>query len=311
MKVLFISSGNKGVTHIVTAQAKSLQLAGVEVGIWPVIGKGLVGYLRAVPALHKYVRRTRPDIIHAHYSLCGITAALATCKPAVVSLMGSDVHTKGPLLILLKLFIRWIWTATIVKSEQMKAALEIGKVAVIPNGVDISIFKPLDRELCLQKLNWDSSKKHVLFVAAMVKQRPEKNLVLAQEAVASCQNPEIELHVVSNVSHADMPCYLNAADVLMLTSKWEGSPNIVKEAMACNRPVVSTEVGDIKWLFGNESGYYVTAHNAEDIRDKLLLCLNAKNEIKGRDRLISLGLDSVKVAANLVQIYKSIVNARS
>ena len=104
-----------------------------------------------------------------------------------------------------------------------------------------------------------------------------------------------------------MPIYLNAADVLLLTSKWEGSPNIVKEAMACNIPAVATEVGDIKYLFGNTEGYYYTDPDPNKLVEYINFVLN--NDIKptGRQRIIDLNLDYDSFAEKLISIYLEIL----
>ena len=104
--------------------------------------------------------------------------------------------------------------------------------------------------------------------------------------------------------------YYNAADLLLLTSKHEGSPNIIKEAMACNCPVVSTDVGDVRWVIGNTKGCYITSSNPVGVAQKVMLALefSEKNSrTKGRERIMELGLDSDTIAAKIIAVYKKVL----
>jgi len=105
-----------------------------------------------------------------------------------------------------------------------------------------------------------------------------------------------------------MPIYLNAADVFLLTSKWEGSPNIVKEAMDCNIPVVATKVGDIEYLFGDTEGYYYTDPDQDKLAEKINYILNNDIKPNGRQRIIELKLDSEAIANQLIQLYREVLS---
>jgi glycosyltransferase involved in cell wall biosynthesis len=306
--VLFICSGARGISPIVSAQAQSLVQCGAEVIIQPISGHGIAGYLRAVPNIRKQIKNLQPNTIHAHYSLCGIVASMATGKRVITSLMGSDVKQSGFFRFVIKYFVKYIWGATIVKSLDMKESLGIDEVNIIPNGVDLDLFRPLNKQECLQRLNWDSSKKHILFVSASSADRPEKNLKLARLSVEKCGEIGTELHVLSNITQSEMPVYLNASDLLLLTSKWEGSPNIVKEAMACNVPVVSTDVGDVKWLFGKVEGYMIAESAPETVADAIKKTIGFINT-GGRSRIIELQLDSHSVAQKLIRLYEEVGSA--
>jgi len=135
--------------------------------------------------------------------------------------------------------------AVVVMSRRMAADLG-GDCRVIPHGVDTEQFRPLDRRLARRELGWDDGRLHVLYPYDTA--RPVKNFPRAERIVGSVADRisgEIALNVVTGVPHERMPAYMNAADALLLTSAHEGSPNAVKEALACNLPVVSTPVGDV------------------------------------------------------------------
>lgn len=301
MRALFVCSGNSGISPIVNSQAESLVKYGVDVEMFPIIGKGVVGYLSAIPKLAKTIKRINPDIVHAHYSFCGIIAALSTGKAVVTSLMGSDVIQSGLMRWVISIFIKHLWSVTIVKSEDMKQRVGITQLIVLPNGVDFEVFKPSDKTDCKNRVDWDINRKHILFAADPT--RPEKNYRLAEQAVRMSEYSNIELKVVFGIPQADIPLYLNASDLLILTSIWEGSPNIVKEAMACNVPVVATDVGDVRMLFGDTKGYLVAESDAKILSEAIQISLNENSPTEGRSRLAFLGIDSNSIAAKLTGIY--------
>jgi len=110
--------------------------------------------------------------------------------------------------------------------------------------------------------------------------------------------------------HQKIPVYFAASHVALLTSLWEGSPNVVKEAMACNCPIVSTNVGDVKWLFGDEPGHFITGFTPEDVAEKIKLALEFSEKYgrtNGLNRIKDLGLDAETVAHKLIDLYKEII----
>ena len=308
MKVLFVFSGNSSyfeISPFIKVQAESLTKYGHRIDYYPVKGKGLWGYLSNITKLSKFIKQSDYDIVHSHYSFCGIVSALATKKPVVCSLMGSDVKESGLWRFIIKYFIMHKWGKTIVKSVDMKTELGIDTVEVIPNGVDLELFKPLDKNDCRKELGWDIGKKIILFAADP--KRPEKNFSLAKKATETLNIQDVELKVVYPVPHKDIPIYLNATDLLLSTSLWEGSPNIVKEAMACNCPIVSTNVGAVKWLLAGVEGCFITTNDPKDVANKIRKALDIKEKTKGREKLISLGLDSEHIAKMIIQVYEEVI----
>lgn len=311
MKVLFVSSGNSkyGISPIVKNQGESLSALGIDVHFFTIQGKGLRGYSKNVLPLRKYISKQTFDVIHAHYSLSALVATMAGCRPLVVSLMGSDIRLGFLIKTAIKICSLLIWDDLIVKSQDMADNLGIDKSKIIPNGVNTSLLKPIDKKTAIKILGWDERKKHILFAADP--SRPEKNFELLKKAYDQLYIKEhIEIHVLKNISHQDIPNYMNAADVVVLTSLWEGSPNVVKEAMACNRPVVATAVGDIAWLFGNRPGHFLTTFDEEDVSNKLRMAMEFAEKVgqtNGRTRIIELGLDSASVAKRIAQVYHQIL----
>ena len=305
INVLFVSGGNysEGISPIIVNQGESLRKNGVNVSYYPIKGKGFKGYLKNVPILRKQLAKNDYDVVHAHYSMSAFVASLAGSKPLFVSLMGSDVKSEKYFKLVLKIFNLFSWKKIIVKSEDMYKSLGIDDALIIPNGVDMNRFKPLDRNESLKFLGWDPTKKHVLFGADPNKK--VKNYPLALEAFNSLDMENVEMHHIIDVPNIEMPYYFNAADVLLLTSHWEGSPNVIKEAMACNTPIVSSDVGDVRKLISDVEGCYITEYNAGDVAKNIKKALSFNKKTEGRKSVQH--LDSSKISKIIVDEYKKYV----
>jgi len=311
MKVLFVSSGNAkdGISPIVRNQGQSLEEQGVEIDFFTIRGKGLWSYLRHIFILRKYLKGNHYDIIHAHYSFCSYVASLSGARPLIVSLMGSDVISRKYPRIIMSFFYNYFWSKTIVKSLEMYQKLGFKEIEIIPNGVDTERFDTSDKRNCQAVLGWDKEKTHILF--ASDPDRLEKNFTLFQRAISLIINDhEIIFHSLKNIPQKDIPDYINAADALVLTSLHEGSPNTIKEAMSCNCPIVSTNVGDVKWVIGNTDGCFIASYEPEDVAEKIKLAIEYRKKhgrTNGRERIIELGLDSKTIAETIIELYKTVL----
>jgi teichuronic acid biosynthesis glycosyltransferase TuaC len=312
MRVLFVRSSNHGIDPISTRQGESLSKLGIEVDYFNIIGRRLWGYLRNVTKLRSYIKNTKPDIIHAHYSLSGFISKMTlTGVPVGVSLMGSDINDAHFILgRTIRIFCKYLWNFTIVKSNELKNKLNVSQSFLIPNGVNIGDFIQYDKKSSLDNLGWDDNKIHIIFGADP--KRIEKNYSLAEKAVTIFKKNfmNTEIHFLMNIDIYKMPYYYNAANLLLLTSLTEGSPNVIKEAMACNCPIVTTDVGDVAWVLGNVDGCYIADFDPGDIASKIKMAyefsLN-RTHTKGRERIIELGLDSEIIAKKILDIYKQIL----
>lgn len=313
MKVLFVSSGNSkwGITPIVKAQGESLKKQGIELEFFPIQGKGMWGYLQNLPLLNRRLDEFRPDLVHAHYSLSAIAASLVCRAPMVVSLMGSDTVVSPINRMFIRFFDAIRWQALIVKSESMKHNIKLSNASIIPNGVDIAHFHPLVQSDCKHQVGFATNKKQVIWLANP--ERYSKNIELASIAFKILNANKIEFKIIHDISHDQVPIYLNAADILLLTSRWEGSPNIIKEAMACNCPIVATNVGDVRHVLGDIEGCFITSFNPADVATKIesaLKFVERRGRTNGRQRILELGLDADSIAKQLIQIYENVLERK-
>lgn len=304
MEILFVSSGNtkNGITPIVFNQGNSLKKIGHEVSFFTIDEQGIKGYFKYIFVLNKFLKRHSYDVIHAHYSLSAIVAALAGGKPLVVSLMGSDVKASPVLKYLIRLCHFLFWKKIIVKSKDMKMSCGIEKAFVLPNGVDFNKFKPISQSDAFKITGWDQDKKHILFAANPI--RKEKNYQLAKKAFDLMDLDAIELHSLIDIPNDQMPYYFNAADVILLTSLWEGSPNVIKEAMACNCKIVSVDVGDIAEVIGKTNGCFIVQFDEKEIASCLIKALDFSIKPEGRTQISHLN-DEI-IAQELTDLYKQV-----
>lgn len=318
MKVLFVCREIPfyGISPIMLRQAEGLMNNNVVVDYFTVKGQGFSAYLKAASGLKKFLA-ARPgyDIIHAHYGLCGLSVTFAaTTEKTVISFMGSElIGDPFPKHFLQNLVIRTInnrcirkFNAIIVKSERMSKALKNKPHHVVPNGVSLEDFYPVDQKEARTKLGFDQTKKLVIFIADPPG-RPEKNLKLAMSAIELLKDPSVELKTLHSMTKEQVNLSYSAADVLLLTSVHEGSPNVIKEAMACGCPIVTTDVGDVKKNIGDLEGCFITTFEPADVANKIRLALSSKRT-DGRQRLVQIGLDSRSSTQRLIEVYKSLLN---
>ena len=321
MKVLFVSSGNtpEKISPVVRNQAKVLAEEGVSVEHFGIVGKGFFGYARNVPKLRNRLRNGSFDLLHAHYGLSGLIALVARKKEKlIVSFMGDDllgsnrpggaVTFMSRFMVRLNIFFsRHFYDHSIVKSSEMYNVLPFNRMSIIPNGVDLAVFKPSDRNEARSRIGVKPGEKLAIFVGSP--DRNEKNYALASEAVSRSAYKDLRLLTVQNIDQNMLPFYYNAADVLLLSSFHEGSPNVIKEAMACNCPVVSTDVGDVRELIAGVEGCYIATYDADDFAAKIdyaLMLSDSGKRSGGREKVISSGLDNKSFSARIIEVYNSL-----
>ncbi|MFC7080018.1 glycosyltransferase family 4 protein [Halorussus caseinilyticus] len=265
-------------------------------------GRSVVDYLRFVPEV--LAESTRDyDLVHANYGLTAPAALAQIRLPVVVSLWGSDLLGE----------FGWLSRAcarradeVVVMSEGMAAELD-RETHVVPHGVNAEQFRPAPKAEARAAVGWTDDARHVLFPydpGRAVKDFPRAGRVV--KAARQRVGDPVELHPLGDVDHGEMPTYVNAADALLLTSEHEGLPNSVKEALCCNLPVVSTDVGDVRERLRGVSPSAV-ADDDEELAAALADVLTDPRRSNGRESVADLRVE--RVAARLAGVYERAVAA--
>lgn len=261
LRVLMVTSewpepGIPRTTAFIRRQAEFVQRAGVNLEVFAFRGgKNPYKYVRAWARLRRMLRARAYDLIHAQFGQSGLLA-FPKRMPLVVTFRGSDVlgivrdrdgrySRTGKILQRASRFVARHADAIILVSQHLAKYLQTrAPVHVIPSGIDFEVFRPIPKDEARKKLGLDPQEKLVLFVGRTNQAR--KRFTLAKHAfeLLNARIPS-RLVVAWNIQHQQIPLYMNACDALVFTSMQEGSPNVVKEALACNLPVVSVKVGDV------------------------------------------------------------------
>ncbi len=300
----------------VKTQVDSLIKAGLEVEVLhPSIGQpALVRYASTIVQIWQKAFSRRYDVINGQYGLWCLICRLQWTTPVVAAYIGDDLlgtikadgnySFKGNAVALLSRQLCYWVEAVIVKSEQMKRAARghQEKIFVIPDGVNFEQFHPVPRPEARKDLGWQQDKYYVLFGNNPL--IPVKNFALAQAAVERirAKGIDIELVVASGLPHATVMQYMNASNALILSSHAEGSPNVVREAMACNVPVVATDVGDVRDVIARTAGCTVcTPNNVEEMAAGIEVALAHTERTTGRQDTQHLASDVI--AQQIIKVY--------
>ena len=376
MKIFIVASDKQGkFAPFIEEQMAALQARGIEVQRYGITGKGIIGYLRELPALRRAIQQHRPHIIHAHYGLSGLLANLQRLVPVVTTYHGSDINVPKILRfskIAMRLSAHNIFVSKRnvaialgdrangeckVESVKCKGTENSGadkqtstpytlhptpKNTLLPCGVNIPLpWSELQHQQVGQlTLNqWVQSKlnkeiKYVLFAGAFdnaVKdstlahqvieianntiseeffdqQHKQHNSTIDRANQHPCAVGEIELIELKGYTRNQVTALMYNCHALLMTSKTEGSPQVVKEAMACGCPIVSVDVGDVaERTSGVEGCYVVTSREPKDIAEALQKALAFNSRTHGRERIIEMGLSNEQVAKQLESIYGSVL----
>jgi teichuronic acid biosynthesis glycosyltransferase TuaC len=299
---------------MVVRQVESLATVGDQTEVLAIRGS-VTDYVRAAVSLFTLnFRRRRYDLIHGHTGHSGVLACLQIRYPVIVSYVGYDLdtpaeHREGPRTQ----FERFVFiqlsrlvAGTIAKSARGQARLPssgIRRNTLLPNGVDRQLFAPMRREEARARLDWIDQDPVVLFAGDPA--RFTKRFELARRTIELAQReiPGLKLAVCNGVVPNEVPVWMNAADVLLLTSIAEGSPNVIKEAMACNLPVVSVDVGDVREVVAGTRHCHICSDEPPALAQAIVEVVGALPERSdGRERTAHLGLE--EIAARLHDTYE-------
>lgn len=330
MKVLIVSRYKTNFADhqlpFVTEQGESLRSLGCEVAYFLVRGN----YLRAVSALKEKIRAWKPDIVHAHFGLSAITAELQSLVPVVTTFHNGETLNWHVNLMTSLFSLRAKHVVYVAQHIRELVYLKANEYSILPCGVNMNDCVVMDHQEARQQLGFEDGVKYILFGGAFDNLR--KNYALLRQAIEQIEQAtwkkveggercgNIVCLEMKGLSRAECVLRMNACDLFALPSHSEGSPQALKEAMACNCPVVATDMADVRSLLGDITGHYILRnprktkerwdgdeHSFNEMVELLKEALQFNERTQGRERIIELGYTNEQVAERLMAIYKSLV----
>lgn len=288
------------ISPFIQDQTRAISQKGVEIDFFLIKGRGFMGYIKNLLSFYKKINTSKPDIIHAHYGLSGLFACLQFKVPVITTFHGSDVNLDKirPFSKVALLLSKY---SIFVSEKLAKKAKAKKNYSIIPCGVDFDLYFPIEKNLARQKLGFKENEIFVLFSSSF--DYYEKNYPLAKKAI-DILDENVNLIELKGYSREEVNLLLNACDVALMTSIFEGSPQFIKEAMASNCPIVSTDVGDVKSVIKETIGCYITSYDAKDVALHLKKALDFNGKTNGRENIRP--LKSNFISNRIIEIYKII-----
>lgn len=308
------------VAPFIVRQVEFLRKHGVTVEVVHFRGYGNpLRYLQAWIQIQSSISQAGFDLVHAQFGQSGLLAGIPKRLPLVVTFRGSDVlgvvgknqhyMLSGRVLQLISRLVAKMADQAIVVSERLIDFLPHREYHVVPSGLDLALFKPMPKAQAREQLGFEQDIPLVLFSGSPSDPRKRHGLACQVVEMARKNFPNVRLVKLESVPYSQVPDYLNACDALLSTSMHEGSPNMVKEALACNLPVVSTDVGDVRQRIGGIEGCYVcVTDHPDDLSSSLVKVLSISKRIDGRKAVFS--LDEGLLSEQVVKIYQLALEKR-
>jgi teichuronic acid biosynthesis glycosyltransferase TuaC len=268
---------------------------------------GIRPYLREALTLARSHRGSHYDVVHSHYGLTGFCAlALRGTRSRVVTFHGDDLRLSKVAPISRLVARLSDLPATVSAGLARSEAAGLGgpgtrrRVAVLPCGIDLERLRPMPRREAREQLGLDPDGRYLLFPADPA--RPEKRVELARQLVPD----GVELIHYDNTPPERVPLYINAANAVLVTSEREGFGLAPLEALACDVPVLATDVGIAPLALGGIAGTLCAPFQ----RDSWLRALaphldHADPRIEGRSRAALFG--SRRMAERVACAYRDLV----
>jgi glycosyltransferase involved in cell wall biosynthesis len=288
-------------------QVEALRQTGIEVDVLFINGRQhKLNYLWGIFRFWWRLLYKRYHLIHAHYAITGLIARLQFFYPVIVTYHGGEVkdHSPGWLKFLARRGPRLFNRIIVVNRHEKELIQDNTNVRVIPCGVNFNEFKPMPMAEARELLELPLDKPLILWAGEYW--QPEKRFELVKTSVEILKQhcTGAELLLVSGKPHTVVPVYMAACDALVLASFSEGSPMVIKEAMACNLPIVSTDVGDVAEIIDGVKGCYLAQPDPVDIAHKLFAAIEPHQRTKGRDKIQH--LNSNQIARQIIELYQNL-----
>jgi teichuronic acid biosynthesis glycosyltransferase TuaC len=303
---MYPSEANPSRGSFIRDLVEDVRVLGVEVEVLAFDGRRRKrAYVQALRELRRAVRASTPDLVHAHYGLTGAVAVGQRSAPVLVTFHGSDTgNPHVPWQAWISWFVARMATPVFVSKDGARR-LGIEGAAVIPAGVDLDLVRPRSKAQARASLGWPSSGRYVLLPGA--RGNPVKGVPLFDAVIRELRGRGLDLTPVSleGFSRKQVGDVMNAVDVTLMTSDFEGSPVAIKESLACLTPVVSVPAGDVPELLAGLPGCEVVAREPAKLADAVLQAFKRGGDPALRKRVER--LSRRHVAERTVALYESVL----
>lgn len=297
-------------------QVNALRSLGHDVQYVTAKKGGIGGYVELYRNLRKAIREVQPDIVHAHYGICGLIANLQRQVPVVTTYPGSDINDKRirPISVMAMRLSKYNLFMSKRQIAKVQRYAKPEKTEIVRYGILSDLFVEQDKAKARKAMGLDADKKYVLFSSKLTRLGKDPDLAKAVVAVVDKRRRESGLSRVEllpltgGYTKEEMVSLMNAVDAAIVTSKSEGSPQFTKEVMACGCPIVSVDVGDVAEQVERLDGCYIAKTREPEELAELLKKAIAFGKTKGHQHIKFMRLDNVQVAERLVEIYEDIIN---
>ena len=311
MNILLVHSGN-AVTDsteytFVKEQGDALESLGIHVSYFAVKGKGAKGYLSCLSKLKQEIKNKKIELIHAHYGLCGALSVLQRSVPVVITFHNGETLTKKGKIISSIAARFSAYNIFVAQHIHDKLLFIPRKYSILPCGINLNQLQLFDKEEAAKNMGLSEDKPNILFGGSF--SNPRKNYPLAKEAIDLLPYP-VNLIEMKGFNRKEVNKLLCGCDLFLLPTKSEGSPQVVKEALGCNCPIVATGVADIPVLLSGVKNSYYTSFEATEIASRIDTILKDGGRSDGRKKIDELKLDNSQVAVSLLKIYNSVLSRK-
>jgi teichuronic acid biosynthesis glycosyltransferase TuaC len=301
----------------VQRQVESLRAVGVDVRVAIVAAQGRWDYVVGRRRLRRLIHESQPDLVHAHYGFTGVTV-VGLRRPLIVTLCGDDVNgesdgaggitVKSRIGILVTRVVTRFADRVLVMNRSMWGRLSAAvraRTNILPYGVDAQLFSPGPMEVAREHLGVPAGVRVVCFVNSGKQVTKRRGLAEAAVAELIRRGVPARLMVVDDVLPEDMPSYYRASDCLVMTSEREGSPSVVREALACGVPVVSVPVGDVREVIVRRDQGRVTGDDPRELAAALEDVL--RDQALPRQSLLETAHTAMATTARLLELYEELL----
>lgn len=310
----------------VLEQGESLRQLGMTIDYMPVRGN----YILAVRELKRKIQAFKPDIIHAHFGLSAITAELQSLVPVVTTFHNGETLNWHVNFLTSLFSLRAKHVVYVAQHIHDLVYFKAKNHSIIPCGVNMDDCHIIDQAIARHQLGFEDGVKYILFGGGFDNLR--KNYAILRDAVERIEQAtwvpvqggercgNIVCLEMKGLSRAECVLRMNACDLFALPSHSEGSPQALKEAMACNCPIVATDMADVRHLLGDQPGHYILRNprptkerwdaDAKSLDELVALvqeALQFNARTNGRDRITELRLSNEQVAEQLIEIYEQVL----